>query len=84
MEVEEVLLRRELERSTQHFGSMPDIEFISTLYCPMFQCMKIENHSNLPASIVEGHWHSAGTLALAMRQTSFDNRDHAVQSLLAT
>jgi hypothetical protein len=36
-EVEEVLLWRELEHSTQHFGNMPDMEFISTLYCPMFQ-----------------------------------------------
>jgi hypothetical protein len=54
MEVEEVLLWLELERSTRHFGSMPDnIEFVSTLYCPKFQCMKMENHSNLPASAVE-------------------------------
>jgi hypothetical protein len=32
---------------------MSDIEFISTLYCPMFQCMKMDNHSNLPTSDVE-------------------------------
>jgi hypothetical protein len=36
MKVEEVLLWRELERSTRHFGSMPNIEFISTSYCLMF------------------------------------------------
>jgi hypothetical protein len=82
--VEEVLLWRELERSTQHFGSMPDIEFISTLYSLMFQCMKMENHSNLPASAVEGRWRNAGTFALAMRRTGFDSRHHAVKSLLAT
>jgi hypothetical protein len=65
-------------------GSMPDIEFISIIYCPMFQCMKMENHSNLPTSSIEGRWCSAGTFALAMRQTSFDSRHHVVQSLLAT
>jgi hypothetical protein len=63
---------------------MPEIEFISTLYCPMFQCLKMENHSNLPASVVEGHWCSVGTFALAARRTSFDSRHHVVQSLLAT
>jgi hypothetical protein len=78
MEVEEVLLLRELERSTQHFGNMPDIEFISTPYCPMFQCIKMENHSNLLASAVEGGWRSVGTFALAVRQTCFDSRHHVV------
>jgi hypothetical protein len=63
----EALLWWELEHSSQHFRSMPDIEFISTPYCPMFQCMKMENHSNLPASTVEGRWRSAETFALAMR-----------------
>jgi hypothetical protein len=72
------LLWHELELSTQHFGSMPDIEFISTPYCPMFQYMKMENHSNLPASTIEGHWHSAGTFALGRRQTSFDSRHHTI------
>jgi hypothetical protein len=43
----------------------------------------MENHSNLPTSTVEGRWHSVGTFALAMRQTSFDSRHHTVQSLLA-
>jgi hypothetical protein len=83
-EVEEVLLWWEHEHSTQHFGSMPDIEFISTPYYPMFQCMKMENHSNLPASAVERRWRSAGTFALAVRRTIFDSRHHAMQSLLAT
>jgi hypothetical protein len=84
MEVEEVLLWPEFECSTWHFGSMPDIEFVSTLYYPIFQCIKMENHSNLPASVVERHWHITGIFALAMRQTSFDSRHHVVQSLLAT
>jgi hypothetical protein len=54
IEVEEVLLWLQRERSTWHFGSMPDdIESVSTPYCPMFQCMKIENHSNLHASAIE-------------------------------
>jgi hypothetical protein len=84
IEVEEVLLWRELECSTQHFGSMPNIEFRSTPYCLMFQCMKMHNHSNLPASAIEGRWRSAGTFALAVRKTSFDSRHHVVQSLLTT
>jgi hypothetical protein len=46
---------------------MPDIEFIGTPYCPMFQRMKIENHSNLPASAIEGRWRSPETFALAVR-----------------
>jgi hypothetical protein len=83
-EAEEVLLWWELERSTQHFGSMPDIEFISTSYCPMFQYMKMENYSNLPASAIEGRRCSAETFSLAVRQTNFDSRHQAVQSLLAT
>jgi hypothetical protein len=66
-EVEEALLWLELERSTQHFGSMSDIESISTLYYPMFQCMKMDNHSNLHAFAVKRHWHSAGTFALVVR-----------------
>jgi hypothetical protein len=82
MEVEEVLLWREVERLTHNFESMSDIKFISTLYCPMFQCMKIENHSNLPASAVEGRWRSTETFALAVRRTCFDSRHHVVQSLL--
>jgi hypothetical protein len=54
MEVEELLLWPELEHSIRHFGSMPDdIEFISTLYCPMFQCIKMKKHSNLPAFALE-------------------------------
>jgi hypothetical protein len=63
---------------------MSDIEFISTPYCPIFQCMKMENHSNLSTSVVEGRWHSVGTFALVGRQTSFDSRHHAIQLLLAT
>jgi hypothetical protein len=63
---------------------MRDIEFIGTPYCPMFQCIKMENHLNLPASAVEGRWRSAGAFALAVRRTSFDSRHHVVQSLLAT
>jgi hypothetical protein len=74
----------ELERSTWQFGSVSDIEFVSTLYCPMFQCMKMDNHSNLPASDVERRWCSAGTFALVVRRSIFDSRHHAVQSLLTT
>jgi hypothetical protein len=84
MEVEEALVWPELERSTRHFGSMPDIEFISTLYCPMFQCMTMDNHSNFSTSAVERHWRSAGTFAPVVRQIIFDSRHHAIQSLLAT
>jgi hypothetical protein len=50
----------------------------------MLECMKMENHSNVPASAIEGLWNSAGTFTLAMRQTSFDSIHHAVHSLLAT
>jgi hypothetical protein len=57
---------------------MPDIEFISIVYCPMFQYMKMDNHSNLPASAVEWQWRSAGIFALAVRQTIFDSSHHAV------
>jgi hypothetical protein len=46
--------------------------------------MIMENHSNLPASGVEGHWHSARTFALAVRRTNFESRHHIVQSLLGT
>jgi hypothetical protein len=59
---------------------MSDIEFISILYCPMFQCIKMENHSNLHASVVEGCWRSAGTFALFVRRTSFDSRPPAPQT----
>jgi hypothetical protein len=65
--VQEALVCLEHERSTRHFRSMPDIEFVGTPYCPMFQCMKMDNHSNLPTSAVERPWHSAGTFALATR-----------------
>jgi hypothetical protein len=85
MEVEEVLLWPELEHSTLHFGSMPDdIEFIRNPYCAVFECLKMENHSNLPAFAVEHRWQSAGTFVVAVRRTSFDSSHHAVQSLLAT
>jgi hypothetical protein len=48
------LLWPELKYSTWNFGSMSDdIEFVSTPYCPMFQCMKLENHSNLLVSTIE-------------------------------
>jgi hypothetical protein len=63
---------------------MPDIEFVSTLYCHMFPCMKMDNHSNLPASAVERRWYSAGTFAITVRGTIFDSGHHALQSLLAT
>jgi hypothetical protein len=66
-EVEKTLLWPELERSTRHFGSMSDIESVSTLYYLMLQCMKMDNHSNLPAFAVERHWHSAGIFALVVR-----------------
>jgi hypothetical protein len=82
--VEEAFIWPELERSTQYFGSMSDIEFVSTLYYPMFQCMKMDNHSNLPASAVEQRWRCAGIFALAVRRTIFDSRHHAAKSLLAT